>query len=667
MAPPVFRRRNVLVGSGVVAASFPTVARAIDLADLGAQPGEDISAALARGLREGDGAPLALGPGVFKLASPLVYSNEDRLLKSSRAPGLVLLGSGQRSTVIEFTGDGAAAIQVTQRHPYRFTLGGRLEGFTLKGNPRAAQQDGIRLSGAWNYNLKNLDVVDFGGHGLSIPQRDDLRWELDHVELKAGSPILRRSVKPGFSDDSGLVGGMQVFGPGVPAGAVIARIIDENALQMSAPASESGEQSLQFVGNPDAFESIVEVADCRFLNNRGWGVWGGAGVAATISWTRSEAALNHSGGVFCAGNGWLFQGGAIYSNTGIGLVVDRVFGGPQILKAERVEFDSNSEAHVWLKEISTAVFERCRFLSHYFPDQKANRPEIGLIIGNDPATRLTRGVELKGCQFRAPPNNAANFAGIRFGAPGSYRNIEFVDCPWIARAPHHRFFDNDPHPSGGIAVREEGVTARADRTQRAWTVMEKNSSQKIPSGERVQVLFERVQGALAGGASAHRIVRAAATQDNAEFRLDATQDGLKPGMPVTEYGGTSLPPDSVIVVAQGDRLQASSTSSRNGDLRLLVGGLRIPYSQPYRIDATLEVTGATPATTLELALTVDGRLTRRTIVPGSAIERQTLSLQVLLPLERGARIDLHLRHDAPGEIVVSGSPAAGTLSLIAAT
>lgn len=667
MAPPAFRRRNVLVGSGIVAASFPTLARAIDLADFGAEPGQDISAALARGLAEGDGAPLALGPGIFKLTSPLVYSSEDRLLMSSRGPGLVLIGSGQRSTVIEFTGDGAAAIQVTQRRPYRFTLGGRLEGFTLKGNPKAPQQNGIQLSGAWNYTLKNLDVVDFGGHGLSIPRRDDLRWELDDIELTAESPVLRRPVKPGFSDDSGLVGGMQIFGPGVPAGAVIARIIDETTLEMSAPASESGKRSLQFVGNPDAFESIVEIADCRFLNNRGWGVWGGAGVAATISWTRSEAALNHSGGVFCAGNGWLFQGGAIYSNTGFGLVVDRVFGGPQILKAERVEFDSNSEAHVWLKEISTAVFERCRFLSHYFPDQKANRPEIGLIIGNDPAKRLTRGVELRGCQFRAPPNGPATFAAIRFGAPGSYRNVEFVDCPWIARAPHHRFFDNDPHPSGGIAIREEGTTTRADRTPRAWAVMEKNASQRIPGGQRVQVLFDRVQGELAGGASPHRILRAQATLENAEFRLDVVQESLKPGMPVAEYEGTGLPPGSLIVSAQGNRLKASSPSSRSGDLRLLVGGLRIPYSQPYRVDATLEIEGATPATTLELALSVDGRLTRQSVVAGSAIRRQTLTLQALLPLERGSRVDLHLRHDAPGDIVVVGGPAGGALSLIAAT
>ena len=45
-----------------------------------------------------------------------------------------------------------------------------------------------------------------------------------------------------------------------------------------------------------------------------------------------------------------------------------------ILSAECIEFDSNAGSHVWLKQIGTASFDGCRFISHYASDTKRNLP-----------------------------------------------------------------------------------------------------------------------------------------------------------------------------------------------------------------------------------------------------------------------------------------------------
>jgi hypothetical protein len=112
----------------------------------------------------------------------------------------VLIGSGSQRTIIECTHSGEAGLEVGQEQPYRFTVGGRIEGLTLRGNPKAQKQDGLRLSGAWDYAIADVEVTGFTGNGISMPWREDLRWELDGIEITAGSKIARRLTKDGFTD-----------------------------------------------------------------------------------------------------------------------------------------------------------------------------------------------------------------------------------------------------------------------------------------------------------------------------------------------------------------------------------------------------------------------------------------------------------------------------------
>lgn len=376
--------------AGIVTASLPGSAAAIDLKDFGGKEGQDIGPALERAVESGGGAPITIGPGEYWLGKPFVYRNRDKFLTSSRGPGIVLVGSGSQRTIIQCVAQGPAAIEVAQERPYRFTTGGRFEGFSLRGNPKALAQDGLRLSGAWNYTIADVDIVGFTGHGLSIPWREDLRWALNDVEIVAGSKVAHRRNKDGFTDDTGLTGAMRIFGPGIPAGATISRLVDGQTLEMSASATQTGTYTLEFVGNVDAFQSIVELNGCRFLGNDGWGLWGGAGIGAAVSWIQTEAAQNRTGGVFCGGNAWSLRGGSINTSEGVGLLVDRVpgGGGPLMLNVERIEFDSNTGGHVWLKQMSGASFQRCRFISHYSASTGKHRPEIGLIIGNTPVNGL---------------------------------------------------------------------------------------------------------------------------------------------------------------------------------------------------------------------------------------------------------------------------------------
>jgi hypothetical protein len=662
-----------MIGSaGIVTASLPTSALGVDLKDFGGREGRDIGPALNRAVEEGGGAPINIGPGEFRLETPFVYRNREKFASSSRVPGLVLIGSGSRRTIIECTAEGGAAIAVAQERPYRFTMGGRLEGFTLRGNPKAPNQDGLRLSGAWNYTISDVEVDGFTGHGLSIPWREDLRWELADVEIIAGSRLARRSAKGGFSDETGLTGGIRMFGPGISPGTTIARLVDDKTLEMSAPATESGNRALEFVGNSDAFQSIVDLNRCRLLSNRGWGLWGGAGMGAVVSWTGTEVALNGAGGVFCGGNAWNLVGGAIYSNNGVGLAVDRVVGGPMMLNVERIEFDSNSEGHVWLKEIRTASFERCRFISHYYPVEGRHRPEIGLIIGNTPATRLAHGVQLKGCQFRSPPNESAKYSAlkysaIQFGAPGGYRHIEILDSPWITRALHHRLFENEPDPAANVLVREDGITRYASRTARAWAILERGSSQKIAAGGLVELVFDRVQGNFAGNAIAQRVLRAKAVVGSDQVELSEDSAGLAAGMPISDDTGRFVASGSTILAVKGKQVRTSSPATSSGEFRALIGGLRVPYAQVYEIDATVTLEGVTAGSAIDLALTVEDRIVRKSTVPAGASLRQSVTIRALLPLEAGVRVSLRIGHDGVNEILTVSGPESGGLSMIAAT
>src|SRR5476649_48078 len=99
MLPPLLSRRGIIGGAGLVAASLPTAAPAVDLKDFGARPGQNIAPALAKAVQEGGGAPISIGPGEFRLDTPFTYFNRDRLKTSSRGPGLVLVGSGSHRTV----------------------------------------------------------------------------------------------------------------------------------------------------------------------------------------------------------------------------------------------------------------------------------------------------------------------------------------------------------------------------------------------------------------------------------------------------------------------------------------------------------------------------------------------------------------------------------------
>lgn len=670
MLPPLLTRRGVIASGGIVAASLPFDAAGVDLKDFGAQEGKDIAPALNRALQEGGGAPIHIGPGEFRLESPFVYHNREKLGSSSRVAGLVLVGSGARRTVIECKAQGGAGIEVEQELPYRFTVGGRLEGFTLTGNPKAPNQDGLRLSGAWNYLISDVEVIGFTGHGLSLPWREDLHWELGGVEIVADSRIAKRRIDiGGFHEDMRIWGGLRIFGHGIAPGATISRLIDETTLELSAPATDSGTRTVELVGNPDAFTSIVEIHRSAFMDNDGWGLWGGAGVGATVTWVESQVARNKMGGVFCGGNGWSFFGGEIDNSDGVGLLVDRVPGGgvPVMLKVERIEFDSNTGGHVWLKEILTATFEQCRFISHYAPDRRLHRPEIGLIIGNNPTTRVTRNVELKGCQFRAPPVGPEKYAGISFGASGSYRHVDIIDPVWIARAPQHRLFDNEPDLDANVRVREDGLTSYAGRTARAWAILERRADQRIAPGRMTELLFDQVQGTLAGGAGEQRLVRARATANGTRLELEEEAPGIKPGMPISDASGRALIGGTRILAAQGRQIEISAPATANGEFSALVGGLGIPYAQLYEIEACVTVEGAVAGSAIDLALAVNGQIVRKCTAAAAGIPRQTATIRALLPLAAGVRVSLLLEHDGPRDIVATQGAEGGALSLIAAT
>ena len=183
--------------------------------------------------------------------------------------------------------------EVVQEFPYRFTIGGRLEGFTLRGNPKAPEQDGgSGYRPAWNYSLADIWVTGFSGDGLSMPWREDLKWKLDGVEITASSKIARRFAKERF------------YGGYGPSDVFAAFLVPESHRGLLSPAwststhvrcrlraTESGIRTIEIVGNPDAFGSLVTLDRCYFMANGGWGISGRLGIGSTVSWNSTEAAF----------------------------------------------------------------------------------------------------------------------------------------------------------------------------------------------------------------------------------------------------------------------------------------------------------------------------------------------------------------------------------------
>jgi hypothetical protein len=653
------------VGAAATAAiSLP--ANAVDLAEFGGRPGEDISEALTRALVDSGGAPVYIGPGEYRLDSPFVFHNRDKLGEWSRVQGPILIGAGSRRTIIRSNNDAAAAMEVAQEAPYRFTIGGRLEGFTLRGNPRAPKQDGLKLSAAWNYQISDVWIEGFTGNGVSIPYREDLHWKVRDFETTAGSKIARRNAKGGFNEDTGVWGSLRIFGSGIPAGTTVVKMIDETSLEMSAAATETAIRTVEVVGNTDAFQSILMFTYCYFTDNHGWGIWQGSGHSMAVSWNWTEATRNKTGGVYCSGCYWKFMGGGITVNEGPGFVVERPTGSAQAqnIHFDMFEFDFNRDGHVVLRDVTAIAFDRCRFISHYSPASGRARPEIGVIVSDTPAAGFVRNVSIRNSFFRSSPYEPGMYCGVRFGPAGSYRNIEIIDSPWIAKAPHHRLFENEPDPTANVVLREDGITAYAGRTPRAWAVLERGGAQKVAAGAPVELLFESVQGGLAGGATPHRIAEATAVAGSDQLELGAALPSLNPGLPLA---GSALAEGSTVARATGRTVRLSKPARDSGTFRLLIGGVSVPYGQVYEIDASATVRGATVGSAIDLILTVDSRTIRKTTIPGAEIARQTLSLRALLPLAAGARVRLLVGHDGGGLITVDGGPDGRSLSLIAAT
>jgi hypothetical protein len=671
MTPRFPTRRGFVggLGAGAMAVSLADAANAVDLKDFGAKPGEDISEALSRALEESGGAPLFLGPGEYRLETPFVYHNRDQLGRQSRVPGFTLVGSGSRRTIIHCAHDGVAGMEVAQELPYRYTLAGRIQGLTLKGNPRAANQDGLRLSGAWNYVLSDVWIENCTGNGLSFPYREDLRWQLADVQTVAGSKIAQRTAQGGVHEEMAIWPTLRIFGAGIAPGTVISRMIDHTSFEMSAPATETGTTTIELVGNTDAFQSVVLLEACFFNDNQGWGLWGGAGIGVSLSWAWTEAQRNKLGGVYCGGGYWKFVGGNIAVNEGVGFLAERVkgSGSPSNICFEMIEFDVNQGGHVLLRDATFVSFTQCRFISHYSMELQKSRPEIGLTLGDTSAAGFVRGVELRKCLFRSAPAESASYSAIRFGAAGSYRHIEIIDCPWIVKGPHHRFLDNEPYPDAGVIIQQDGLTIHAGRTSRAWAILERGRPQKVRGGRPVNLLFEGQQGNLGGSTTAQRVVEAQVVGGKDELEFAAAVPSLQPGMPLADETGTALAPGTTIASASGKIVTMSKPALASGPVRIVVGGVRIPYSQLYEVEASVTIEGATAGAAIDLSLTVDGRDIRKSTVAGTAIARQTVSIRALLPLEAGNIVGVRISHAGNRELTMLGTPDSRNFSLIAAS
>ena len=673
MIPP--RRRSLLGRRGVLAAGVasPAVALAdpVRLADFGIQEGKDIGPALQRAIDATGGAPVVIGPGRYRIETPVVVKAGARGraddLSVSRQPGPTILGAGTKRTLIDCAVPGGAPFTIDQARPYAFTVDGRIEGMTLNGVAGVAGQDGLRVSGAWNYTFADLELLGFSGHGLHAPWREDLRWTLDGVQIEAGSRLARRTTGAGFGTASGVTGGSRVHGAGIEPGTKIVRMVDSVTIELSTPATATTTAALEFVGNSDAFQSIVSAQGCRFAHNRGWGIRGGAGIGLILSWAGCEAQLNRSGGVYCAGNAWRLSGGAIYDNGidgGCGLMVEKAWGTPQLLEVDGIEFDSNHRTQVWLKDVRSARFTQSRFISHYYPGEKANRAPVGVTIGNPDGEGAAVSVRFDQCHFRSPLVPAADYSCVRFGRRGTYDVVDLVEPFWISRRLEHRWFEAPPHPDARVAMRAGGQTVLATTPGRAASVLEKSSDQVVRPGQWTEVVFDRL-AYTSSGATGQRVAQIDLVAGVAVAERGTLAAMAREGEPVTDLDDGGAIETGARIGIDGDRVVLSRPARAGGIKPLVVGGVATTYGGLVDIEASFTVVGAGAGRTCRVAVTFDGAHRREWSEPLAGTGRQTIHVRATVPVDSGIRVGLRIRVDGDAPVGIVGGVAAGGFSVVA--
>ena len=153
-----------------------------------------------------------------------------------------------------------------------------------------------------------------------------------------------------------------------------------------------------------------------------------------------------------------------------------------------------------------------------------------------------------------------------------------------------------------MLVREDGITTYAGSTARAWAILEREVVQKIAAGAQVELVFDRLQGNLRGGASIQRNIPARTVSGSDVLEFLETPSALGVGMPISDATGKYVPDGSVVLATNGRQIQISTPAASTGDVTLLVGGLRVPYTQLYEIDATVTVEGVTAGSTIRSRL-----------------------------------------------------------------
>ncbi len=658
-------RRGALAAG--VAAPAAALAEPVRLADFGIREGMDIGPALQRAIDATGGAPVVVPAGRYRIETPVVVKAGARGrgddLSVSRQPGPTIVGAGTKRTTIDCAVTGGAPFMIDQARPYAFTVDSRIEGMTLNGVAGVAGQDGIRLSGAWGCTLEDVEIVGFSGHGVSAPWREDLGWTLTGIVLEAGSTLARRAA--GLGTVTGVTAGHRVRGPGIAPDTRVARMVDYTTIELTRPADASMVSDLLFVGNSDAFQTILTTRACRFVGNRGWGIHGGAAIGLTLEWIACEAQGNRAGGLYCAGTGWRLSGGAVYDNGidgGCGLKVERVWGSPAMLRIDNIEFDSNYGTQVWLKDAHTVAFTQTRFISHYYDDTRDIRAPAGVTLGDPGGQGAATRVRFDQCHFRSPLVPPGAYACVRFGRRGTYDAIDLTDSFWISRQPGHRFFESPPASDATVTVREAGRVVFASRPTRVAIVLEKAERQAIPPGVATEIVFDRM---VAGDAPSTPARESSIEVDVSGIRATGIDVAApRRALPVVAVADQGAFASATIAPADGTGWGLSSAVPA-GRHRVVVGGAVAPHGDVYEIEASLTLEGGSLQAVARLAVTVGDRVRRQMSWTLTGAAPTTISIRAVVPVSAEARIGLRLWHDAAASVTVVGGPESGGFSVLA--
>jgi hypothetical protein len=634
----------------------------------------DDTAAIQAAMDAAAGAELRIPAGTWLVSRTLHF----RSPAGRHSTGLKLVGDGMMATTIDSRVADGPLLSIEQARAYAFGKGGLIRDIEFLGlnAPAGRNQHGIVMSGAWLYHFERLTIRSFKGHGVLVPFMTDRGFVYTDVDIVAGSKTAHR---PKGTFPHTVLGAETILGDGIEPGTLVDRVVDDETITMTKPATQSGRVSLDIFGrNPDGQQTLLFAEDCRIIWNDGWGVYGSIGVGFSLTLRDCEVGVNKTGGIRT--DGYLeMHGGSVGVNgtndgKGIGILLESDdYSGAHRAHIEGVEIDGNKEVNLWLRRVRFAQVVRCRFNASEWDKLGVQFPKVSIRLGDRDGSAATT-VEFDQNMVRADGRHLWPHTGFEIPDGAVVDNVVARNTLFWGgwSEEHHTKFHIGKLANQDAQVRfdEEGRLSRGTAVPVQYFAQLQGlpeGDRQIPAAVALVLPFGSVlcsQPRLAANWPIAKIEATAVSADGDELRLETPpRHALVRGMPVLILRQPdTLDPAAissmatVVAVTNGTVAKLDRPVGASGRVAALAGGATCPYASYFAVDVTVDMQASDKAQEVAMTLLVDGKpwRTENSQLHGLS-SGETVRLSVTGSWPAGAALHVGVRNASAAPISLKGA------------